>query len=46
LLQYYLPRNKRTVTNFLRDQRRTDLLPKIDRLSVRRRTGARTRGRT
>jgi len=46
LLQYYQPRNKRTVADFLREQRRTDLLPRIDRLSMRRRTGAKAKGRT
>jgi radical SAM superfamily enzyme YgiQ (UPF0313 family) len=46
LLQYYQPRNKHTVADFLREQRRTDLLPGIDRLSMRRRTGAKAKGRT
>jgi hypothetical protein len=46
LLQYYQPRNKRTVAAFLSEQRRTDLLPRIDRLCVRRRTGAKAKGPT
>jgi uncharacterized radical SAM protein YgiQ len=46
LLQYYQPRNKRTVADFLREQRRTDLLPRIDRLCVRGRTGAKAKGHT
>jgi hypothetical protein len=46
LLQYYQPRNKRTVANFLREHHRTDLLPRIDRVSMRGRTGARAKGRT
>ncbi len=40
LLQYYQPRNKKLISDFLREQNRTDLLPKITRLqkSKRRRT--------
>jgi len=33
LLQYYQPRNKKLISDFLRQHRRTDLLPKINRLS-------------
>jgi len=32
LLQYYEPRNKKLITDFLQEQRRTDLLPKINHL--------------
>lgn len=40
LLQYYQPQNKKLISDFLRQQHRTDLLPKINRLSIskRRRT--------
>jgi radical SAM superfamily enzyme YgiQ (UPF0313 family) len=33
LLQYYEPRNKKLVGDFLREQHRTDLLPKISRVA-------------
>jgi hypothetical protein len=33
LLQYYQPRNKKIISDFLRAHRRTDLIPKINRLS-------------
>jgi hypothetical protein len=33
LLQYYQPHNKNLVADFLREQRRTDLLPKISHLT-------------
>lgn len=33
LLQYYEPRNKKLISDFLAEQRRTDLLPRINRLS-------------
>jgi len=33
LLQYYQPRNKKLIGDFLREQHRTDLLPKINHLS-------------
>jgi uncharacterized radical SAM protein YgiQ len=33
LLQYYQPRNKKLISDFLREQHRTDLLPKINHLS-------------
>lgn len=40
LLQYYLPQNKKLISDFLRKHNRTNLLPKIHRLSIskRRRT--------
>jgi uncharacterized radical SAM protein YgiQ len=34
VLQYYQPRNKRAVTEFLRAHRRPDLIPKIRQLTV------------
>jgi uncharacterized radical SAM protein YgiQ len=34
LLQYYQPRNQEIITDFLRDRRRIDLLPKIKRLQT------------
>ena len=33
LLQYYEPRNKKLIGDFLRQHRRTDLLPKINHLT-------------
>ena len=33
LLQYYQPKNKKLISTFLRQQNRTDLLPKINHLS-------------
>ncbi len=33
LLQYYDPRNKKLISDFLKEHRRTDLLPKINHLS-------------
>jgi uncharacterized radical SAM protein YgiQ len=38
LLQYYQPQNKKLIGDFLRQQHRTDLMPKIRRLSISRRT--------
>jgi len=37
LLQYYQPQNKKLISNYLRQQNRTDLLPKIRRLSLSKR---------
>jgi hypothetical protein len=33
LLQYYQPQNKKLISDFLREHRRTDLIPKINHLS-------------
>jgi len=37
LLQYYEPRHQKLITDFLRQQNRTDLLPRIRRLSLSKR---------
>lgn len=37
LLQYYQPQNKKLISDFIRQQNRTDLLPKIRRLSLSKR---------